>query len=1274
MRAILTFLMLACAGLTLFSQTDGRIAHTKTPLSGVEQVTMPQQDNEALLAAELERRGPGIAPRFAVNLETNISPATHGTWDYLANGNAVWRLRIRSAGAKSLNLGFTKYVMPHGGTLVLYSPGYERVMGPFTPAGNEEHEQLWTPVLNGDELVVEVQLPQVAVPALQLQLKYVNHDFLGFAEMLSGSCNLDVICGGADGWDIVDHYRDIIQSVAVIGTGGSTFCTGFLVNNTRQDCTPYFMTAYHCGITQGSAPSLVAYWNFENSTCRQPNSPQSGGPGNGTLSDFNTGATFKAGWSNSDFTLVEFDDPISETADAFFAGWSAEDTAPSDTVVCIHHPSTDEKRISFEFDPTHIGAWGSGGDPVPNGNHIIIPDWDVGTTEGGSSGSPLFDNQKRVVGQLHGGGAACGNSQYDSYGWFYFSWEGGGTPATRLKDWLDPDNSGVIVLDGHSQMQCNFFVEGTPANIELCAPDEAAYTVSVSETFVDSVVLSVTGLPDSLTATFDTNPVPPGGSTMLIIGNTAAVSGGTYTFSLAGADSTDAGQSDLTLFVAHAAPAPVTLASPADDASGLGLSIIYSWGAATNTSYEIEVSTDTSFANVVESSTGLTGGTYQSGAGLQTQTTYHWRVKATNVCGEGDWSEVYSFTTGAIFCGPLTSANVPVVISSSGTPVITSTLEVTYGGFADDLNLTNLDIQHTWVGDLRVELTSPQGTTITLMANPGNGNCGENNLLVTFDDEAADDYSVLDNSCNTGGLAIEGSFQPFESLSAFNGEWMEGTWILTVYDDAAQDGGTLVGWGLDVCATVPDDFSVLTFTDAVEGCVNDSVFFTVLPGTAFNDSAGVTLSANNLPAGATAIFDPNPAMPGTEIQVALIGTTAPGSYSIDIVANDGTNTGTATVTWTIGGAPAAPTLIAPASNATGVSVNPVVGWQAVPGASYQIQIAADAGMSDVVFSTASGNTSVVVNGLDYCTTYYWQVTAVGDCGQSVSEVSAFTTELDLAFNASPGTLTSCNFGTVSGTLTLGECFDAAGVTLSAPGLPANATIAFASNPAQPGSYVSFDLTLDDVVPGTYTVTLEGNDGTNAATETFNLTVTGPAPAPAITYPPDASIIPEDPPTFIWEAVSGALNYKIEVATDDNFTAIIADTTTDQTAFTPVSSLVDLNNIFYWRVTAFNDCGGTTPSPFSFEIFSDGTREIFGVEILVQPNPTNGVVRVNLREALQMPLEVTVFASNGVQLQRKKIAGGAFAASLDLSNYPAGVYLLRLSAGAKVATERIVLEK
>ena len=130
----------------------------------------------------------------------------------------------------------------------MYSPDQARIQGPFTPADNEEHEQLWTPLIEGDELVIEVSVPTAAIDELSLKLAYVNHAFENFSALISGSCNLDVICGAADGWGIVDPHRDIIQSVAVISTGGGTFCTGFLVNNVEDDCTPFFMTANHCGM------------------------------------------------------------------------------------------------------------------------------------------------------------------------------------------------------------------------------------------------------------------------------------------------------------------------------------------------------------------------------------------------------------------------------------------------------------------------------------------------------------------------------------------------------------------------------------------------------------------------------------------------------------------------------------------------------------------------------------------------------------------------------------------------------------------------------------------------------------------------------------------------------------------------------------------------------------------------------------------------------------------------------------------------------------------
>lgn len=74
--------------------------------------------------------------------------------------------------------------------------------------------------------------------------------------------------------------------------------------------------------------------------------------------------------------------------------------------------------------------------------------WDIGTTEPGSSGSPLFNQDNRVIGQLHGGDAACDNDESDWYGAFYASWTGGDKSSSRLLDWLDPGNTGQLFIDG----------------------------------------------------------------------------------------------------------------------------------------------------------------------------------------------------------------------------------------------------------------------------------------------------------------------------------------------------------------------------------------------------------------------------------------------------------------------------------------------------------------------------------------------------------------------------------------------------------------------------------------------------------------------------------------------------------------------------------------------------------------------------------------------------------------------------------------------------------
>ncbi len=407
--------------------------HDVLPLSAVASFAAPVVDIETVRLEDIEREAQGLPPRYAIVNPVSLSPETDGTWEPVGDRTWLWRLRIESPGAVSLNLGCDRFWLPAGAFLFLY-PAQGGDARLFTAADNEAHGQLWTPVVLADDIVVELTVPAKARHAVELELTSVNVGYRGFGELLegrSGWCNNDVVCPEGDPW------RDEIQSVGVISTGGSLFCTGFMVNNTAEDQTPYFMTANHCGINAGNASSLVVYWNFQ--------SPNCGDQGGGSLADNQTGSYWRAAYSASDFTLVELDDGPDPDWNITFAGWDRTSANPS-SAVAIHHPNCDEKSISFEYQACTTTSYLGSSSPG-DGTHIRVADWDDGTTEPGSSGSPLFDQDHRVVGQLHGGYAACGNNEPDWYGRLSVSWTGGGTNATRLRNWLDPISSGAQTLD-----------------------------------------------------------------------------------------------------------------------------------------------------------------------------------------------------------------------------------------------------------------------------------------------------------------------------------------------------------------------------------------------------------------------------------------------------------------------------------------------------------------------------------------------------------------------------------------------------------------------------------------------------------------------------------------------------------------------------------------------------------------------------------------------------------------------------------------------------------
>jgi len=388
---------------------------------------LPAFDVQAMIAEDEVTKGEGPL-RFGKRHEVNMNPKQHGTWERLPNGDRIWRMTFYSPDAYSLNFLFSKFRMPEGAELYAYNTDRSEVRGAFTVQNNKADGMFAITPVHGDEVTLEYYEPAAVRGQGLLEISYVVHAYRNLHKTMeevlekgfgmSGSCNNDVACPESAGWE------DQIRSVAMVIVGGNRSCTGSMVNNVAQDGTPYFLSANHCGVNINGSWSFV--FNY--------NSPSCDGP-DGDLSQSIAGGVLRANYGSSDFSLFELSMPPPSDYAVYYAGWNRLDEAASSNTA-IHHPAGDVKKISFNDDAAFEGVWGQADTPISGGNHWIVDDWEDGTTEGGSSGSPLFDQNKLVIGQLHGGSASCSSITYDSYGKFFSSWEGGGTPNTRLRDWL----------------------------------------------------------------------------------------------------------------------------------------------------------------------------------------------------------------------------------------------------------------------------------------------------------------------------------------------------------------------------------------------------------------------------------------------------------------------------------------------------------------------------------------------------------------------------------------------------------------------------------------------------------------------------------------------------------------------------------------------------------------------------------------------------------------------------------------------------------------------
>ena len=393
-----------------------------------------------------------------IDIPQPISTQNAGAW-INAGGFSIWKLPIQTHGEYGTVVFFEKLIMPDGGEIKAYTPDSILQTPTFTENPNKKGVSFALPGLPANEIVVEIRIPIQKRNELEVEIKKIGSIIVnklyraskkpGFGD--APLCFANVNCSEGAPWQ--DQSRSVAKYMTIEGSDIG-YCTGSLVNNTNQNCKNYFLTAQHCGMgaTTAELGQFIFYFNYESPNCTNPASE------NGLTNQTVIGCSRKASSGTrltlppdgSDFQLLELN-AIPASYNVYFAGWNRnaiEHLQGPGSI--IQHPQGDIKKIAFwnkiQIAPLALDHLEVGMIASEHGDGTVVPM---------SSGSPVFDANKLIVGNVTHGSSGCisaepGASVYG--GMLFYHWDKHGKGADRqLKPWLDPSNSGVTTLAGKNQ-------------------------------------------------------------------------------------------------------------------------------------------------------------------------------------------------------------------------------------------------------------------------------------------------------------------------------------------------------------------------------------------------------------------------------------------------------------------------------------------------------------------------------------------------------------------------------------------------------------------------------------------------------------------------------------------------------------------------------------------------------------------------------------------------------------------------------------------------------
>ncbi len=414
----------------------------KLPGGTIPATEFSSLDLTSLHAEDAIRQERGLPLRIAQKQNANLNLLQVGR-TVEADGERVTYYELRAPGAAAVGADFDQLNLAEGTRIFLFDAARTTLVGPITNTENTAGNHYLSDRVPGDRLIVEIH-ESLKAPASVINLSGIINEYTPYGPIgglrATATCHNDLSCAPS--------YQYEADGVAMIlmfdGVSSFFLCSGSMLNDTRQSFRSYFLTAFHCidfngdlTINANEAASTVSwsfYFKYQSATCAPTQDDN--------IYVTINGATFRSASPNTDMTLLELNRQLPQNQAITFNGWDRRTTNYTPGLFGIHHPRGSVKKISFTTNTFYSGWNGT----FPDSHYSM--NLTSGSMEGGSSGSPLFNSDRRVIGQLHGGSGTCPASSVRSlYGRFDLSWFGNGSNQTRLSNWLDVAGTGATIMN-----------------------------------------------------------------------------------------------------------------------------------------------------------------------------------------------------------------------------------------------------------------------------------------------------------------------------------------------------------------------------------------------------------------------------------------------------------------------------------------------------------------------------------------------------------------------------------------------------------------------------------------------------------------------------------------------------------------------------------------------------------------------------------------------------------------------------------------------------------